>query len=432
MLVEFSVSNFWSFKALQVLPMQAAKIVSKDSRLDRQNTLVVSDDLSLLKTKGIFGANASGKSNVVKAMLGMLTIVDLCFTKNNIIQEAVVPFHLNVETPNEPTFFQLVFTLEGMVYRYGFEVHRNAVVSEWLFGKPLRRGSSKKLTEKYFFKREGMNVSVNQATFSEGKRFESSDQLNGQVYRVNALFLRVVAALNGTLSQKICHYFNLIGFVSEYPDKEFYVRANARLADSVFLEKVSALIRAVDPSAHKVSARSVSRNGAQEGWEPLIHRNYSNGKEVVFPLLGIEAEGTKKLFGMSPFIFDSLAEGLVLVVDEFDARLHPKLTRKVIDLFHSPHTNPKGAQLIFVSHDSHLLDHTLLRRDQILFADKGQDGATELYSLVQVKGVRNDSAYEREYLLGRYKAVPNNLNALEEPFKPYGNAETDESGKEDQ
>jgi AAA15 family ATPase/GTPase len=108
-----------------------------------------------------------------------------------------------------------------------------------------------------------------------------------------------------------------------------------------------------------------------------------------------------------------------MLVDEFDARLHPNLSRKIIELFHSPDTNPHNAQLVFVSHDSNLLDARLLRRDQIAFTKKDKTGATELYSLAEFKGVRNDSSFEKDYLMGKYNAVPHNLTALERAIENF-------------
>lgn len=428
MLVEFSVSNFRSFKSLQVLPMQAAPISSNNQKLDEENLYKVSESLSLLKTKAIFGANASGKSNVIRALVVMLHIVDECVVNKNIIEEAVTPFHFNMPNHTQPTFFQLIFTLNGMLYRYGFEVLRNEVLSEWLFGKPLQRAAGMKITEKYYFRREGMKVTVNPSTFKEGKRFENSNTTQAPVYGPNTLFLRVMAIVQGEISKSIHAYFNSIAFIDDYTRASLYDPAKRRLKDKEFLVKLSDVITAVDPTVSRVEYRINSKPGADDEYIPVVVRDYADGSQFGNPLLGMEAEGTKKVFAMSPYIFDSLKHGRVLVVDEFDARMHPKLTRQIIELFHAPITNPKGAQLVFVSHDTNLLDNSLLRRDQILFANRRKDGATELYSLVQIKGVRNDSLYEKEYLLGKYRAVPNNLNSLQEPFKPYGYAEEDEGG----
>jgi len=155
----------------------------------------------------------------------------------------------------------------------------------------------------------------------------------------------------------------------------------------------------------------------------LIKRSVKNesGKKfnLSFGLDAQEAEGTKKLATLSPHLFHTLDHGGLLLIDDFDARLHPNLTTKLIEIFHSPNTNPHNAQLVFVSHDSNLLDARLLRRNQIAFTKKDKTGATEIYSLAEFKGVRNDSSFEKDYLMGKYGAVPTNLIAIENSIINY-------------
>ena len=140
-----------------------------------------------------------------------------------------------------------------------------------------------------------------------------------------------------------------------------------------------------------------------------VHARPGNGDlkaaQEVFDLDEHELEGTKKLFAMAGPLVRALKEGRVLVVDELDARLHPLLTREIISLFNSKQTNPNHAQLVFTTQDTNLLDNRLLRRDQIWFTEKDRQGATQLYSLVEFR-VRNDEAFERNYIQGRYGAIP--------------------------
>ena len=119
-----------------------------------------------------------------------------------------------------------------------------------------------------------------------------------------------------------------------------------------------------------------------------------------------ESEGTKKFLGLAAILLEVLDNGYTLVVDEFDSSLHPNLTEKVVELFHSTFTNPRHAQLIFVTHDSNLLNPTLLRRDQICLVEKDDYGSSSLFDLSDVTGIRNDELYERNYLVGRYGATP--------------------------
>lgn len=123
-------------------------------------------------------------------------------------------------------------------------------------------------------------------------------------------------------------------------------------------------------------------------------------------LLHEESYGTQKLFWFSPFLISALEKGGILIVDEFGSSLHVKLIRAIIDLFHSPVTNPHNAQLVAATHDTHLLDQRLFRRDQIVFVEKNQSGQSILKDLVEFKGVRNDASLESDYLQGRYGAVP--------------------------
>lgn len=182
-----------------------------------------------------------------------------------------------------------------------------------------------------------------------------------------------------------------------------------------YKERITELLRAIDPTLQRID--SLGQDGI---W--LYRKSNSSDKEIAFNLNTQVAEGTKKMFSMSPIIFSVLDLGTTLAIDEFDARMHPNLTRKIVELFHSTKTNPNNAQLIFVTHDTNLLDAKLLRRDQISFAKKDKFGATEIYSLVEFKGVRNDASYEKDYLLGKYEAVPTNLNLVEEAVIPYKTA----------
>ena len=117
-----------------------------------------------------------------------------------------------------------------------------------------------------------------------------------------------------------------------------------------------------------------------------------------------ESEGTKKMFELSPFIYRSLKEGFPLVVDEFDSRFHPLLTKKIVELYNS--SENRNSQLIFTTHDTNLLSPDLLRRDQIDFVEKDKYGASHLYTLVEIKGVRNDASFEKDYIQGKYGAIP--------------------------
>lgn len=436
MLVEFSVGNFWSFKDIQTLQMQAAKIKSKFPKVDEENVFAVSDKLSLLKSKAIYGANASGKSNLVRAFMAMYYIVKDNLSNLNILSQNIIPFNSNEETLTQPSFFQLIFVLKGVQYRYGFEASSTEITAEWLFGKPLDVAG---VRERYYFVREGDQVDVNEEWFKEGASFAKAGDKNQPLFRNNSLFLTVVAAFNGSLSLEIVRL--IVNRISIDPGYDSTILESLSMQlisdDDAFKQFINELLPSVDPTIRRIELvdmehaipdfpdkEKILQNLKERGQVvkdiAVFRSRYKSGNisgQSSLMLSTQEAEGTKKVFGLSSIIFLALTKGGALFIDELDARLHPRLTKKIIEMFNSIHTNPNNAQLIFVTHDSTLLDAHLLRRDQITFAKKDKFGATELSSLVEFKGVRNDASFEKDYLLGKYGAVPNNLNIMEGVFE---------------
>jgi AAA15 family ATPase/GTPase len=439
MLVEFSVGNFWSFKEIQTLQMRAAKISSKYPKLDEDNVVVVDEQLSVLKSKAVFGANGSGKSNLVRAMVAMLSIIDESLKDMKVLEKNIAPFAFSRELLTEPSFFQISFIHNDILFRYGFEANSIKITSEWLLGKPINRQSS--VRERTFFTRSEMKVDVSESNLKEAKHFAKHDSKEIPLFRENVLFLSVLATWNVQIALGIFNYFNEgLHFVKDAKTGISFnpVFSRAKLIPN-YWEKLNILLKAIDPSIKEVrkisnynnyedvNNQSVYTGMAAEprfrelsmGGDIEIIRLTENKDLTAFRLSTQEAEGTKKLFILSPHIFSALDYGGVLIIDEFDAKMHPQLTRKIVELFHSPSTNLNNAQLVFITHDSNLLDPQLLRRDQISFAQKDKNGATDLYSLVEFKGVRNDASFEKDYLQGKYYAVPTNLNQLEALFESH-------------
>lgn len=414
MLVEFSVGNFWSFKEIQTLQMRAAKISSKNPKLDEDNVMVVDEQLSLLKSKAVFGANGSGKSNLVRAMQIVFYVLAECLKDMNTLKR-LIPYLLDDNNKEKPSFFQIVFIFERTIFRYGFEANSKIIHSEWLFGRSLENYSSVK--ERKYFVREGMNVKVNESIFKEAKPFAKANPNEVPLYRDNVLFLAVLSAWNVKLALQIFDHFQkdimpISNAVYENTKDTFLIS----MLSAQFQSKINTFIKSVDPTITGVQAIK-SPQGSIIDVAIIRASETDSTKQEMFFLSSQEAEGTKKIFEISPFIFLALERGYFLVIDEFDSKLHPQLTRKIVELFHSPSTNPHNAQLVFITHDTNLLDPQLLRRDQISFAQKDKNGATELYSLVEFKGVRNDASFEKDYLQGKYRAVPTNLNQLEALFE---------------
>jgi hypothetical protein len=438
MTIEFSLGNFWSFNEIQTLHLQSAAIRSKFPKVDQENLFQVEEDFSLLKSKAIFGANGSGKSNLIRGFRSMTRIIRECIKDEQILSKEIVPFLFQREAHDEPSFFQIAFIAEGVQYRYGFEADKNRVVTEWLFGKPITKGKDAKVRERYYFKREGNDIKINEKEFREGVMFVPKSNQASPLYRENVLFISLVNAFNGPIARSIHHtFFNSINISSGLDDPfNWVVLLNKLDQDKNFSTRLTHFLRSIDPKISRLDIVDVPNEEAGSRismvQEPVANRKAgyvviyrlakdSEGNSIEVPLIlhSQEAEGTKKLATLSPFLFHTLDRGGLFVIDEFDARLHPNLSRKIIELFHSPDTNKRNAQLIFVSHDSNLLDARLLRRDQIAFTKKDTTGATELYSLAEFKGVRNDSSFEKDYLMGKYNAIPHNLTALERAIENF-------------
>jgi len=392
--------------------MVAAPIKSKYPELDTNNIIKVSDKLSLLKSVAIYGANGSGKSNLVKAIITMLIFIRDSF-KNELIGRAIIePFALNHENPNLPTFFQLVFLYNNVRYRYGFEVYRNEVKSEWLFGTPDKK-------EVYFFTREGSTIQINEKQFVEGKELANKTS-------VNNLFLNIAKAFNGNVSKRIVDFLTGSILVSAgINDSSFRETTLDIMKFEHFKQHILSFMNIADFGIQEISNRKTIIKNIPEGVsEDLLNQILTDNGEVVVSKRTVldenghklldkewimddhESDGTQKIFNYSGVITTTLMSGMALFLDEFDARLHPMLTKKIVEMFNSPILNKNGAQLIFVTHDTNLLDNTLLRRDQIYFTEKNKMQETVLYSLADFKGVRNDASYEKDYINGKYGAIP--------------------------
>ncbi len=411
MLIEFTVGNFKSFRDKTTFSMVAANLTSEDPALDTDNVIPVSKNLSLLKSAAVYGANASGKSNLGAALRFMRNMIVVSAREDVMPTEAgLEPFLLDREGHTQPSFFEMIFLLDKRQYRYGFEVNGTEVVSEWLFHVP-------KTKEAVLFFRDGQEFDV-RSGFKEGRGLEIRT-------RKGALFLPVAALFNGPIAQQIQGWIKDFAIETGLQDDNFRQFTLRCLHDREHREVVRQFVHKLDLGIEEVEVMkrpiltALSQDWPNETRSEIIdelsnaifvtHRVIGSGEEpddfVHFDLDSNESQGTRKLVAMAGPLWSVLQHGNILFVDELDARLHPLMTRRIIELFHSPLTNPKGAQLIFATHDTNLLDKTLFRRDQIWFAEKDRQGTTHLASLAEYR-VRSDAAFEKQYLEGRYGAIP--------------------------
>jgi len=395
-------------------------LASKDKTNEDSNTFLV-NGTRFLKSAAIYGANGSGKTNFVQAIDFMRDLV------LGISPVRDYTYRLDKTMKDEPSFFEIIFIKDDKRYRYGFELSRKSVLSEWLFYVPTTR-------ETILFTREKQNITIGRS-FKEGKVLSDS-------VKSDKLFLSFVAQLDGAkIAQSIIEWFKdmsvMSGLDSDVSDTvnilsekgksgekrkrqvlDILHRFDIQIEDITIKERD--FVPLVPPSDSdmsdqmKVVIESLNTLMEKEGGgkmppQVVTHRKtYENGKESgleEFDLQRYESDGTKKLFALAGSLAQSLETGQTIVVDELESKLHPLVTKEIVKLFNSKISNKKNAQLIFTTHDTNLLQGNHFRRDQIWFTEKDKFGSSHLYSLLEYKP-RKDASFQKDYINGRYGAIP--------------------------
>lgn len=418
MLLEFKVRNFRSIREELTLSMLASGRVGKNDLPD--NVFQVGKHKAV-KSLIMYGRNASGKSNILSALLAFQYLVEKSdrFKINEKIS-SYIPFLLDEDYINEPTKFEIEFIgYDNNRYKYLFEYNAVEILKEELYFYP--KGVKSRL-----FKRTKMN-------FFYGEYFTGNRKLIENEILCNQLFLSKSAT---SRFMYINEAYSYLGYfieiiINRYTDSDIGWKLELISGvqnDTKSLKNIIKLLKEADTSIQdlKLNKKLIAESKSSQNDMPSFHNepiSYWSTEEVqiktIHPVfendkisritefgLNQESKGTKKLLSLSPQILASLNIGGVLVIDELDNSLHPLLTRMLISLFHNPKTNPKNAQLIFATHDSSLLDAELFRRDQIAFVEKENQGNTQLYRLSDIKGVRKDIPIDKWYMSGRFGAIP--------------------------
>ncbi len=415
MLIQFSVNNFRSIKDNVTLSMLAA---SKDI----SNTFFLRDgSYELLNSAVLYGANASGKSNILKAMAQMRNIV-LNSTKVHQSTDKLPhnPYKLTKQTVQASTSFEIIFFVQENKYRYGFEFDSTTVYAEWLFLDENGREA------KLFYRDIEEEFYVNKNKFKEGRGLEEKTLKN-------QLFIWKCDAENGPISKEILQWFSHFNMIDGLENRGYIDFTINQMKNQEFKKEIVSLVKFADLGIIDIATNESKIDSKEIEAIPLpreikdqilndenlikiethtSHKFFDQDNnevgQVRFDLHKDESFGTNKFFAMSAPILDTLKRGGILIVDELDASLHPILTTYLIRLFHNKKVNSQNAQLIFATHDTNLLNADLLRRDQIWFTEKDKYGSTDLYSLVEYKinKARKSTNLEKNYLQGRYGAIP--------------------------
>lgn len=392
MIIQFSVENYLSFKGPITLSMVGTPLREDVTLTENVMVPVADTGINLLKSAVILGPNASGKSNVVKAFDFFKRLIIGSFKDVQAGEEIDVEnFRLDVETSAEPTSFELIFISGENQFRYGFTVSREKVQDEWLYRKACR----KRAKEVELYLREGDTFKVHPTMPL------LQDIVNRKMVRPNALLLSAAAQFNDATAVEIIGWLNDTTVISCSDEELNWKDALRHFDDEAMRERIVAFSQYADlgiEDIEKSGDRVTSRHNQYDADGRVT-------QTVSFPFLDNESEGTIKYFSLAFPIIDALDHGKRLIVDEFDSKMHPMLTERVISLFNSKDTNPQGAQLIFTAHDSNLLSTGSFRRDQIWFTEKDRLGASSLFSLAEYK-VRSGASFEKGYLAGKYGATP--------------------------
>lgn len=401
MLIRFSFKNFKSFKNENCLDMEATSLK------EHEYNIVKAENGDYLKIAAIYGANASGKTNVLQAFSYMkkkVLVSDDSRINNNLSEENIFTFMIN----NEPISLEVEILAENnKIYKYGFEVLNNAIISEWLYEKRVNKFYE-------IFDRTNNNIEVK----------DNKNKLLGLAnVDEKTLFLNVFAKIdkNNEDFNNVYNWFIDANYL-DLGDPNFENALNNRISlkiieDKKYKEELLKFIKTFDATIDSIN---ISPNSLEElkntngVVKPELVHNGEDGNQKALPLV-LESNGTMKMFHLFDFLMDTLRNGRVLFVDELDAKLHPLLTRYIINLFHNSEKNIGNGQLIYSTHDTVNLNKETFRRDEIWFVEKDKNGVSELYSLSDyiikdengnAKKVRNDATYNKDYLTGRYGSIP--------------------------
>ena len=400
-LLQFTVGNYRSFHQARTFSMVPSSIQDNP-----KECVVAEGHYRYLTAAAVYGANSSGKSNLVMALATMKRMVLNSVKLNDHDFLFYDPFLLAEDSGNQPTHFEIVYLdADETRVRYGFDYTLRQIEREWLF---ISKKNKKELP---YFVRDEEGIGVDEMLFAEGIGLE--ERTND-----NRLFLSLVAQLGGTISKNVLDFFNSGYNVISGLNSQGYEGLTERQFLNKEAESVDALQFFKDLQLGFIDIET-DEHEIEKGRKAIdvftVHNIYNKDGEItgkqLFRFDYCESQGTQKLFELAGPLFEALRHGRLLVMDELDAKMHPLISQHIIKLFSSEKTNQHHAQLLFTTHDTNLLSSHLLRRDQIWFTEKDKAESTDLYSLMHIvlpdgTKPRGDGNLERNYIKGRYGAVP--------------------------
>lgn len=404
MLMQFNFSNYKSYLNETTLDLSATTLSELKS-----NIIMYKKDEEYLKAISIYGSNASGKSNVLDAFQQMKFWVLKSFVLST--EKKVIPlkrFQFSELGKNGNSLFEVFFTIDDKEYQYGYSLDEKAIQTEWLYKRNFKFKSKYEL----IFERENQKFNLC------AKLNKTKDLINSM--NEKTLLVTLLSSLKIEDAINVSNWFEDTEVIN-FGDTTFEFLVSRSLpkvdfSNTIEYTRFINFLKAIDLGIQGVrieksdNSNEDSENNGERYKIYTQHRNMDHNDLEEIPL-GDESSGTVKMISLYYFLNEALEKGKTLFVDEMDAKLHPLLTRYIINLFQNPESNKHNAQLIFTTHDTNTLNNELFRRDQIWFAQKNTDGVSELFSLSEYKTnntkIRKDASYNKDYLGGRYGAIPN-------------------------
>ena len=398
MLLEFSIQNYRSIRDPQTLSM----IADEGKQDPNQHLFAGPGQTSVLPVAMVYGANASGKSNLMRAFQVLRQLITQSASNSPAqLLADVDPFKFHPQSRSQPTEFEINFLVDAIRYRYRLACTTATVAEEGLWFYPQGR-------EARLFQRNGQH-------FTFGESLKGQKQVVADLTAPNQLFLSKGAQNN--LAQLVAVYtffaqdLMTIPFLDQGHDRIYLDLISKKLYEKhpqdTFSHNFLALVKALDTGIQEIEVQKEPADSSP-AYRIFTHHNIpdeARAQEGKLPLQE-ESTGTQKLFVLGGLLLRALAFGRIIIIDEFERSLHPFVSAFLIQVFQDPRINRHGAQLILATHDTYLLNSPDLRRDQVWLIEKDATGASTLFSLADVRGLRADVPLEKWYLSGRLGGVP--------------------------
>ena len=403
MVLQIRLSNFFSINEEVILDMQAASLQTKESKDLLGNTFVCNDE-RLLKTVAIYGANASGKSNIIKAIRACVQMIFESHNYNENTMFAFTPFKFG--GVGKPSRFYIRFLIDGVEYEYSFTLTKTEIITEELYYYPVGR-------KKLVFARDERKGPDKKDIYEFRSAIRRPMDVAGNTSK-KTLFVSRASQMDRDVAKDVFRYFNERFILNYFGYNSYSIESLLNENKDLILK----VLKAADSDIIDIRSQHELRSLTTAVFDPLSNQLLSrddiqkpqlkittfhrNNPEVPFDFYSEESSGTQEFFHMMLTILNIIKGNKVLLIDEISMGLHVNLVEYILNLFHQS----ESAQLIFSTHNTNLLNMRKLRKDQVYFVNKRDDGSSDLYSLFDFKDFRENMDAEKAYLQGRFDAIP--------------------------